>query len=775
VDRRGAAKTAAGQSGVPRLVNAAPTISAGPQSAPPTRPLTVVKDDAGGAPETQTGGSWGTASGQVVVGAIPQRPPGFLPRPAPLKVLGQADRAGSVIQVVTGPHGAGKTQLAAAYARAKLAAGWRLVAWVNAEDAGSLLTGLAAVADAAGLADGASRLDGAEVARAVRRQLEVDGERCLVVLDHVHDVQMVHPFLPVGGAARVLITTTRDSVAELGFPIPVDAFSDQEALAFLDGRTGLGEEGAAAVAAEMGHLPLALAQAAAVMGGQTVAYEPYLQRLRTLPLAAYLTPERDQPYPPGFAEAVLLSLDAIQASDRTGVYARIITIMAVLSAAGARRDLLLLAGPEGTGVDGGPRLPADAVDQAIERMVDRSLLTISLDGQTVVVHRMVARVVREFLARGERLPAAYRAAASVLLARADALARSPDRRSIRDMAQQVSALIESVGRAGIAADEQLADVVLRLRFLELYYLMELGEGAPRAIALGESLTADLVRILGPGHPDTLTAQNNLAAAYRDAGRLTEAIALFERTLPARERALGAGHPDTLTSQHNLAAAYRDAGRLTEAIALFEWTLAARERMLGPGHPSTVNSLGNLATAYRDAGRWADAVPLLERTLSARENLLGPDHPSTQRSRNRLAGAYRKTGQVAKAIPLAEQILTSREQLLGADDPSTLAARNNLAEAYREAGQFAEAVPLFEQTLVACERMLGADDTRTVATRNLLTLAYQDAARAAKASQPEPDEPETVQPETVQPETAEPETGEPESVQQVGGHLQDDGA
>jgi hypothetical protein len=586
--------------------------------------------------ETGTRSAWGAASGPVVVGAIPQQPPAFLPRPPLLKQLNRVDWAGSVVQVVIGPPGVGKTQLTAAYARARLAAGWRLVAWVNAEDTDSLLAGLAAVAEAAGLADHGQRGDAASGARAVRRQLEADGERCLVVLDHVHDPHVVRPFLPASGAARVLITTTQLPVVELGAAIAVDVFSDQQALALLDGRTGMGEERAAVVIGELGHLPLVLAQAAAVMGEEELVYEPYLKQLQALRVTASLAPERDQPYPRGVAEVVLLSLDAIQASDRTGVYARIMSIMAVLSAAGARRDLLLVAGREGIQVDGGQSLPADAVDQALDRMVDRSLLTTSLDGQTVVAHRLVARVVREFLARQERLTAAYRAAASVLLARADELEREPDRPAVRDISQQVTALLGHIDRTGADADE-------------------LGDKAPQAIAVGESLIGDLERVLGPDHPDTLTVQSNLAAAYRDAGRFTDAILLFERTLAARERVLGPDHLDTLKVQSNLAAAYRDAGRFTDAILLFERTLAARDRELGPDHPSTVNSLSDLAVAYRDAGRFAEAIRLFERTLPPQERQLGPDYPSTRAAPDNPTLAYTEAGEAAEAVGSPESV------------------------------------------------------------------------------------------------------------------------
>ncbi len=90
----------------------------------------------------------------LVVGAIPREPPGFLPRADLLAELDRAATGEPVPCPVTGVPGAGTTQLAAAYARARLAQGWRLVAWVSAGDAGALLGGLAAVADAAGLSGG---------------------------------------------------------------------------------------------------------------------------------------------------------------------------------------------------------------------------------------------------------------------------------------------------------------------------------------------------------------------------------------------------------------------------------------------------------------------------------------------------------------------------------------------------------------------------------------------------------------------------------------------
>jgi tetratricopeptide (TPR) repeat protein len=675
------------------------------------------------------------ASKHVVAGDIPAQLPGFQPRPSLLAQLNQVGEGQAVAHVMTGMAGVGKTQLAAAYARAKVAAGWRLVAWVNAESSESLRAGLAAVADAAGLSDGGSRLGTADAGLAVRHWLEADGDRCLLVFDDARDPDVLRPFVPTSGAARVLITGAQESVAGLGASVPVDVFSAEEALALLDGRTGLADDaGASALAAELGYLPLAVDHAAAVIAGQRVGYETYLEWLRALPLKEQLTRVEGQTYPPGVAEAVLLSLDAVWAVDQGGVCTSVMEVMAVLSEAGVRRELLHAAGQAGVLAGSGRRakVAADLVDRALAWLVERSLLTFNLDGQTVIAHRLVTRVVRDGLARRGRLTGVCRRAASSLEAYAEALAGQQDHAAVRDFPWQVTALLNNANGPAGGTDQELARILLRLRFLALYHLIELGDSMSQAIAVGEPLTADLERAQGHGHPDTLNARNSLAAAYHATGRAAEAVPLFEQILVGRERLLGPDHPDTLTSQNNLAAAYRDAGRIAEAILLFRLTLAARERLLGANHPSTVNSRGNLAAAYRDTGRIAEAIPLFEQTLAERERLLGRDHLDTLRSRGNLANAYWQAGRVAEAIPLVEQTLATHERLLGADHPSTLASRNNLASAYREAGRVAEAISLHEQTLAACERLLGADHPSTLASRSNLAAAYQAAGRIAEA-------------------------------------------
>ena len=338
---------------------------------------------------------------------------------------------------------------------------------------------------------------------------------------------------------------------------------------------------------------------------------------------------------------MLLSLEGVRAGDDTGVCTAVMELVAVLSAAGVRRALVQAAGRQGILERDGPsgELSPMVVDRALARLAGASLLTFSVDGSSVSAHRLVTRVIREQLAGGNFLTAACTVAAQLLDGLSEPLGQTwyENRGAVRDLVEQIMALSE--WSAGCLADSALVRRMLRLRGWSVGFLNGLGDSADASIVIAEPLVAEMERVLGADHPDTLATRNNLAVAYGDAGRTAEAITLHEHNLGDRERVLGADHPDTLGTRDNLAIAYRDAGRTAEAITLHEHNLAEMERVLGADHPDTLATRDNLAIAYRDAGRTAEAITLHEHNLAEMERVLGADHPDILATRNNLAIAY----------------------------------------------------------------------------------------------------------------------------------------
>jgi CHAT domain-containing protein/Tfp pilus assembly protein PilF len=208
------------------------------------------------------------------------------------------------------------------------------------------------------------------------------------------------------------------------------------------------------------------------------------------------------------------------------------------------------------------------------------------------------------------------------------------------------------------------------------------------------------------------------------GQYAEAIPAAERVVAICEKALGPDHPLTALALNNLALLYTTMGAYDKAAPLYQRSLAIYEKSLGPDHPDTATSLNNLAGLYYDMGAYDKAEPLYQRSLAICEKVLGPEHPDTAASLNNLAELYYTMGAYDKVEPLYRRSLAIKEKVLGSDHPDTALALNNLALLYATQGRNSEALTLMERAQGSdrkqIEQILGfapeAQQTQFLATR-----------------------------------------------------------
>ena len=657
-------------------------------------------------------------------GPVPRRPSRIRLGSRPMEVSGFVERreqAGlfeTVISgasgrtVLTGMRGSGKSQLATAVAARCEAQDWELVAWVPAGSREAVLSGLVELGLELGVRveDGPSREVIAQ--RCLTALASAQGSNRLIVFDDVDSPDDLAGLVPRGEGVRVLVTTTRLADWEgAGWAhVPVGVFEREQSIDVLLDRTDQTDrETADAIAGALGDLPVAVVQAAATAGRDRYTLAAYLEVLERTTLEEGVRRREGDEYPEAVGVALWLALQSAlerieERSPHRGAIARVqLGVLSVLAATGVPARWLEKM------LDGG----SDDARGALSELIESSVCQLSKDDSKVMIHGLQGRVIREAWKDEPASWGRIEEAAAGILGAVDvtAIPVSDSGRRRREALDLVEQLRETVGQdhsKTLFSYPRTADALAHA----LQYATELGD--PQA-ALSLSDAVDLLdETLGPDHPDTLTARDNLAHAYEFAGRLGEAIRLFERTLADRERVLGPDHPDTLTSRNNLAFAYRSAGRLDEAIDLFERNLEDRERVLGPDHPDTLTSRNNLAGAYRSAGRLDQAIDLFEQTLTETLRVLGPDHPNTRIFRDNLVDAYRAVGRSEDTKTLAPLSASTADLLAhttlpGLNDDDAREVRRIL-----EDPEYAELIAARHWALVAADNLTRSLSTREVA-------------------------------------------------------------
>jgi hypothetical protein len=497
--------------------------------------------------------------------------------------------------------------------------------------------------------------------------------RWLLVFDNAESPDDIRPWLP-GGGGHVLITSREHRWAELAAPVEVYVLARAESVAILQGRVaGLGDRDADQLAAELGDLPLAIAQAAGFMAETGTAAADYLDLLQTR-ASEILREGQPDSYPASLAAATEVTADRLAGDDPAA--AELASVSAFLAPEPIPLDLFTGAASA---------LPREVAARAADPIAWRQTLAhlarqslARIDQRGLGMHRLTQAILRDRLTPGQA--AATRAHAEAILAARD-LGDGTDPATWPGWA----ALMPHLLAADPAATEN-SD--LRWQACRAcWYLRSRGD-ARGGQDLAQNLYQQWRQRLGGDDAQTLSIAHTLAVALRDLGRYADARDLDQDSLNRERRLRGDDHPSTLTSAGGLAGDLRRLGEVQAARDLDQDTLNRYRRVLGDDHPSTLVSANNLALDLRRLGMVPAARDLDQDTLDRRRRVLGDNHPDTLQSANNLAVDLNQLGEAQAARDLDQDTLDRRRRVLGEDHPDTLTSASNLAadqRALEEAG------------------------------------------------------------------------------------------
>ncbi|WP_433221601.1 FxSxx-COOH system tetratricopeptide repeat protein [Dactylosporangium sp. CS-047395] len=627
------------------------------------------------------------ARGLPPIWRMPARITGFVPRDDLLQQVTDRLDAGPV--VLCGIGGVGKTRLAVEYAH-RHAAGYDQAWWVDAEDADRIGDQLAALAVEAKIC-GPGTATPLAVTALHRHLRTLPAGRSLIVFDNADGPEVLTPHLPQG-ISHTLVTSRSPLWTEVATPVPVGVFDRAQSVEVLCGRVdGLAPHDADRLAARLGDLPLALAQAAGVMAAQGIPAAEYEAELDAH-AAVVADTGRPASYPRSLAATVGVAADRLVAADRD-----LLDVCAVLAPEPVPVAVLRSAA-RGDGI-----LAASVVEHATRYGLAR------VDGRGLLMHRLTQAIRRDSLDPAALAATCRRAERAVAAVAPDdngddprtwprwsaliphALALDPaasDEPGLRDFAVRIPRHLDVRGDYGPALDlatrlhtawqerlgpshrHTLAAAAARLaKVLASNGDIHAGREIGRA-------TLDRQRAaLGPDDPDTLLTESVLTMILPDG---PEGLATAEHNYQQRRRVLGPDHRDTLWSQLQYARRLQSAGQPDLAVDHARTAADGLWAALGDTHPWPSQALGSLASQLRATGRYDEALRTLERALPTLAEMFGAAHPETLLYRAELAHTLAGLGRLEAATAVAQDVVTLHVEALGAGHPWTVEIAEDLA-------------------------------------------------------------------------------------------------
>jgi tetratricopeptide (TPR) repeat protein len=621
------------------------------------------------------------------------------------------------VVALSGLGGVGKTVIASEFSY-RHSTDYDVVWWVRGSTALTIEADLAELASALGLSDGSRQ--GAELA--------VDylgrATNWLLVFDDVGEPKDLLPWIPRGTSGHVLVTSQSTPWREVGGEVQVGVMEPDDSTKLVARLSGDADEGSARRIAELlGHLPLALCEAASFVSASSSSLKAYM---RLIDEGKVVLPAMRAPADYGKTLSVVWSHAMREVAASVPEAGNLMSIIAFLAPDDIPEALFL----------GSPFKPIPpigdplALRRAVAALRRFSFVQPTTQAAGLVVHRVVQSVVRSGMR--PRDAATCAGWALILLHEAAAALRPNDIKNWEMLERLVPHALEVLKYTDLRADGALLwmPAIGVLQSLGLYLGVRSRFGAAeklltRALSICDRTKApsDAVLIvlesIATTHIDNkepraarpyldralriataskspaelAEVQNLLGLMCRFDSQYRESIEHYVAALRSYEEAALQDSTSAARALDNLAHVLRAIGENSQAEAYAKSALAIFERSADQTVYDRAIVHDLLASLAHDRDKLDDARHHQETAIRLFETSRGPEHPAVLGARDNLSAILREQGDAKKAFDLSRDAVAGYERQLGPNHPETATALFNLAAAAADLGETSNAAQI----------------------------------------------------------------------------------
>ncbi len=634
----------------------------------------------------------------------------------------------ALTQTISGLGGVGKTQLAVEYVYR-----WRreynVIWWLRAEETSAINEDLDLLANALELKVRNPR----ETIEAVRRWLE-ENEGWLLVFDNAEDVADLRTFIPRRLVGHVLITSRNPFWRGLAETFEVPVFNPKESRDFLLGTTQSRDAAAAdTLAKALGHLPLALEQAAAYIDVTSLEPAKYLELFRQHRGRLLKRGRPASDYPGTVATTWQISF--LKLEKEVPSAADLLRLLAFLGSEQISESLLHRSAEY---------LPSPLSQSLMDPLATQDILLalrkfslIQREKGAFSIHRLVQTVIRDQLAAAADdwarvavqivdrlfafdpdLPETWQRCAELLHHALEVL--SLDEVDAEDLA--TASLLHSAG-SYLYHRAQLDEARGLLQDAVQNYRKILGDNDPQLLPIRTSLTI-VEQALGHWKSVRKELSLNLKSQSRQEDSEPTATACtlnglglvdlamaepqpardhFLQALELYQEEMGSEHAAIATVLNNMALMELAVENFETAQQDFKIALKIAQKAYAPDHPTVAAIESNqgltwaITAALYGTFEFDTANPCLERAMEIDRVAYGEDHPIIGLRRNNLSTIVFFKGDTRRALVMFEEACEIQETFFGPHHPALAFFLNNLALARASIGDLEGARNTLERT------------------------------------------------------------------------------